>query len=112
MQNSGLVKIFSHSKRHILYDKVHARVIHDDVKESYKIIEQKLENKNLKVFAYPYEAYTKESIWILKISGIDMQVYDIGINYFNNFNTDYIKRINVSCETTGKEIINEINSTN
>ena len=41
-----------------------------------------------------------------------MQVYDIGINYFNNFNTDYIKRINVSCETTGKEIINEINSTN
>lgn len=112
MQNSGLVEIFSHSKRHIFYDKVPARVIRDDVAESYKIIEQKLGNKDLKVFAYPYGAYTKETVWVLKISGIDMQVYDIGMNYFNSFNKDYIKRINIPCEMTGKEIINEINNTN
>ena len=41
-----------------------------------------------------------------------MQVYDIGMNYANNFNNDYIKRINIPCEMTGKEIIEEINSTN
>lgn len=48
----------------------------------------------------PYGAYTKESVWALKMNGINMQMYDIGMNYFNNFNKDYIKRINIPCEMT------------
>ena len=112
MQESGLIEIFSHSKRHVFYDKLPIRMIRDDVIESYKIIEKNLGNKNLKVFAYPYGAYTKETVWTLKLNGIDMQVYDIGINYSNDFNNDYIKRINIPCEMTGIEIIEEINSTN
>lgn len=112
MQNSGLVEIFSHSKRHVFYDKLPVRAIRDDVLESYKIIEENLGSKNLKVFAYPYGAYTRESVWVLKLSGIDMQLYDIGMNYFNNFNNDYIIRINIPCEMTGAEIIEEINKTN
>lgn len=112
MQNSGLVEIFSHSKRHVFYDKLPARAIHDDVAESYKIIEEKLGSKNLKVFAYPYGAYTKETVWTLKINGIDMQVYDIGMNYFKNFDKDFVKRTNIPCEMTGAEIIEEINKTN
>ena len=112
MQNSGLVEIFSHSKRHVFYDKLPVKIIHDDVVESYKIIEEKLGNKYFRVFAYPYGAYTKETVWILKMNGIDMQVYDIGMNYFNKFNKDYIKRINIPCEMTGIEIIDEIDKTN
>lgn len=112
MQNSGLVEIFSHSKRHVFYDKLPVRVIRDEVTESYKIIEKKLGSKKIKVFAYPYGAYTKETVWTLKLNGTDMQVYDIGINYSNDFNNDYIKRINIPCEMTGTEIIEEINSTN
>lgn len=112
MQNSGLVEIFSHSKRHVFYDELSARVIHDDVIESYKVIEKNLGRKKLKVFAYPYGAYTKETVWTLKISGIDMQVYDLGINNFRELNKDYIKRINVPCEMTGKEIVEEIEKTN
>ena len=112
MQNSGLVEIFSHSKRHVFYDKLPVREIRDDVIESYKIIEKNLGSKNLKVFAYPYGAYTKATVWALKMNGIDMQVYDIGMNHFSNFNKDYIKRINIPCEMTGKEIIEEINQTN
>lgn len=112
MQKSGLVEIFSHSTKHVFYDKHPSRAIRDDVIESYKIIEEKLGSKDLRVFAYPYGAYTKETVWVLKISGIDMQVYDIGMNYFNNLNKDYIKRINVPCEMTGTEIIEEINKTN
>ena len=107
MQDSGLVEIFSHSKRHVFYDKLPVRMIRDDVVESYKIIEENLGRKDLKVFAYPYGAYTKETVWTLKLNGIDMQVYDIGMNYANNFNNDYIKRINIPCEMTGKEIIEE-----
>ena len=112
MQDSGLVEIFSHSKRHVFYDKFPVRMIRDDVIESYKIIEEKLGDKNLKVFAYPYGAYTKETVWTLKLNGIDMQIYDIGMNYSNDFNNNYIKRINIPCEMTGVEIIEEINKTN
>lgn len=68
--------------------------------------------KEFKVFAYPYGAYTRKTVWTLKISGIDMQVYDIGVNNFKNLNKDYIKRINVHCEMTGKEIIEEIKMAN
>ena len=112
MQDSGLAEIFSHSKRHVFYDKLPVRIIRDDVTQSYKIIEEHLGSKNLKVFAYPYGAYTKETVWTLKLNGIDMQVYDLGMNYSNDFNADYIKRINIPCEMTGSEIIEEINSTN
>ena len=112
MQKSGLVEIFSHSKRHIFYDRFSTRTIRDDVNESYKIIEKELGNKDFKVFAYPYGAYTNETVKALKNNGIDMQVYDIGINSFKNFNKDYIKRINIPCEMTGKEIIEEIEDCN
>ena len=40
-----------------------------------------------------------------------MQVYDLGINNFKTFNKNYIKRINIPCEMTGKEIIEEIENT-
>ena len=42
MQNSGLVEIFSHSKKHVFYNKLPVREIRDDVKESYKLIEEHL----------------------------------------------------------------------
>ena len=111
MQNSGLVEIYSHSKRHIFYDKFPAREIRDDVLESYKIIEENLGKKDLKVFAYPYGAYTNDTVRTLKNNGIDFQIYDVGMNYFKNFNKNYIKRINIPCEMTGKEIIDEIQIT-
>lgn len=108
MQNSGLIEIFSHSTKHIFYDKVPVREIRDDVLESYKIIEENLGKKDLKVFAYPYGAYTDKTVRALKNNGIDMQLYDIGINNFKNFDVNYVKRINIPCEMTGKEIIEEI----
>ena len=45
----------------VFYDRLPVRMIRDDVVESYKIIEENLGNKDLKVFAYPYGAYTKET---------------------------------------------------
>ena len=108
MQNSGLVEIFSHSKKHVFYDKRPVREIRDDVKESYEIIEEHLGKQNLKVFAYPYGTYTDETVRTLKNNGIDFQIYDIGINNFKNLDRHYIKRINIPCEMTGKEILEEI----
>lgn len=108
MQNSGLVEIFSHSKRHIFYHKVPIQEIRNDVIESYEIIEKNLGKKDFKAFAYPYGAYTSQTVKILRNSGIKMQLYDLGINNFKNFDEDYVKRINIPCDMTGKEIIEEI----
>lgn len=108
MKSSGLVGIFSHGKKHVFYDKLSVREIRDDVIESYKIIEKNLGKTNLKVFAYPYGAYTNDTVIVLKNNGIDFQLYDLGINYFDSFNKNFIKRINVPCEMTGREIIEEI----
>ena len=58
MQNSGLVEICSHSKKHVFYDKRSVREISDDVKASYEEIEKHLGKQDLKIFAYPYGAYT------------------------------------------------------
>lgn len=108
MQNSGLVEIFSHSKKHVFYDKRPVREIRDDVKESYELIEKNLGKQDLKVFAYPYGAYTKETVLVLKNNGIDFQIYDIGINNFKNLDRNYIKRINIPCDMTGEEIVAEL----
>ena len=108
MQNSGLIEIGSHSKKHVFYDKRPVRELRDDVKASYEQIENHLGKQDLKIFAYPYGAYTSETVKILKNNGVDVQVYDIGINHFKDFNKNAIKRINIPCEMTGKEIIEEI----
>ena len=78
METRDLV-FYSHSKRHIFYNRFSLKTIVSDVKNSYKDIEEKLGKRELKVFAYPYGAYTKQSVLALKLIGIDMQVYDIGI---------------------------------
>ena len=109
MQNSGLIEIFSHSKKHVFYNKLPVRELRDDVIESYKLIEKILGKQELHVFAYPYGAYTDETVRTLKNNGIDFQVYDIGGNNFKDLNKDFIKRINIPCEMTGKEIIEVIN---
>lgn len=108
MQNSGLIEIYSHSKRHIFYNKVPVRSLRDDVLESYQIIEENLGKKDLKVFAYPYGAYTVQSVKALKNNGMDMQIYDIGLNDFKDLDKHYLKRINIPCEMTGQEIMDMI----
>lgn len=37
-----------------------------------------------------------------------MKVYDLGVNNLKDFDKNFVKRINVPCEMTGKEIIEEI----
>ena len=110
MQNSGIVEIGSHSKKHVFYDKRSVRELRDDVKESYKEIEKNLGKQDLKIFAYPYGVYTNETVRTLKNNGIDFQIYDIGMNNFKDFDRNAIKRIDIPCEMTGKEIIAEIES--
>ena len=92
----------------VFYDKRSVRELRDDVKASYEEIEKHLGKQDLKIFAYPYGVYTNETVRTLKNNGMDFQIYDIGMNYFKNLDKYAIKRINIPCEMTGKEIIEEI----
>lgn len=55
-----------------------------------------------------YLGWTQETVRALKNNGIDFQLYDIGINNFKKLDRDFMKRINIPCEMTGQEIIEEI----
>lgn len=70
----------------IKYDRLPVRMIHDDVVESYKIIEENLGNKDLKVFAYPYGAYTKETskVFLEPLSRIELLTYGLRIRCSTN----------------------------
>lgn len=109
MQNSGLVEIFSHSRRHLFYTRLPLYEFYNDVLDSNKKIKENLGEKEFNAFAYPYGAYTRRMVILLNLSGIDMQLYDLGINNFKDFNSSYVKRINIPYEMTGIEIIQEIN---
>lgn len=53
MYDSGLVKIYSHGKRHIDYTTVSKQKLKDDVLYSYSQIEEHLNDTIFKAFAYP-----------------------------------------------------------
>ena len=67
MQESNLVEIFSHSSKHLFYNRLPLKELRNDLKQSYKEIEKHLGKQKLKVFAYPYGAYTKRECYCLKI---------------------------------------------
>ena len=91
MQESGLVEIFSHSKRHVFYNRLSVGALKSDVKKSYQDIEKHLGKQSLKVFAYPYGAYTKEMVFVLRLNELICKVYDLGVNNFKDFDKNYIK---------------------
>lgn len=49
MYDSGNVEIFSHSKRHVFYNRLPVRSLRDDVQKSYREIERHLGKIDLKV---------------------------------------------------------------
>lgn len=46
--------------------------------------------------------------WSVEYFCIKILSSDMGINNFKDLDRDFIKRINIPCEMTGKEIIEEI----
>lgn len=80
MEESGLVTIASHSINHPEFTKLSVEEATNNVKESYKIIEEKLGNKKTKIFTYPYGLYKDEQIQELSKEGYVQNLTDNKIN--------------------------------
>ena len=67
MYESGLVEIFSHSTKHVFYDRLPVRELKDDVNESYQEIEKHLGKQDLKVFCLSLWCLYKRKCFCFKI---------------------------------------------
>ena len=80
MQNTGLVTIASHSLNHEDFSKLNVNEALENVNNSYKIIEQKLEKNDTKIFTYPYGLHTDEQNITLEKNGYIQNLTDNKIN--------------------------------
>lgn len=110
MYESGLVKFYSHGKKHIDYTTVSLSKLKKDILESHETIEKELGAGVLKVFAYPYGICNKSTKDALKSVGFEIQVLTKygTVNKSDKLALTDIGRIKVENNTTGKRIISII----
>ena len=92
MKESGLVTIASHSMNHPEFTNLSIEEAVDNVKESYKIIEEKLGYETTKIFTYPYGLYKEEQLQELGKEGYVQNLTDNKINKSNNLNLSGLHR--------------------
>lgn len=92
MEESGLVKIASHGKRHIEYHKESRKTIQDETNEAYKHIEKKLGKRKQRIFCYPYGLYSEENIEALKEEGYIQLLTDNKVNNSKKLNLNKLHR--------------------
>jgi peptidoglycan/xylan/chitin deacetylase (PgdA/CDA1 family) len=78
MQNSGLVDICSHGKRHIAYNTIPINEFKNEILESFEVLDKNVGNNYLKIFAYPYGLYNQDMVDILKQNDINIQATGLG----------------------------------
>ena len=92
MEESGLVKIASHGKRHIEYNKEDKKTIKHETNEAYKHIDEKLGKRKQRIFCYPYGLYNEENIDALKEEGYIQLLTDNKVNNSKNLNLNKLHR--------------------
>lgn len=92
MKESGLITIASHSMSHPEFTNLSVEEAVDNVKESYKIIEEKLGEETTKIFTYPYGLYKEEQLQELGKEGYVQNLTDNKINKSNKLNLSGLHR--------------------
>ncbi len=95
MSDSGLVSINSHGKTHIFYDKETNETLAKHIEYAHNNIEKNLGKKVIKVFTYPYGAYTEENLKTLKNAGFVQNLTNDEINNSDTLNLYGLSRIYV-----------------
>lgn len=110
MQNSGLIDIQSHTVNHSKMSTLTKEQVIFEVTNSFKVIEEHLGERQIKVFAYPEFKHTKETQKTLKDLGVSYQMTNLAKP--DNFGNHYedTKRIHVQHTTSGEDLIKMIES--
>lgn len=110
MQQSGLVEILSHSKRHVAAPSLPVAQFAQEVNTSLTELRFILEQNVLKVFAYPYGLYNDQTVQALAQDGMLAQNTGLGINWMSSLDLSSILRIGVPYGYTGADLIAQIES--
>jgi len=112
MYDSGLVKIYSHGKRHIDYTTVSKQELIDDILYSHSQIEEHLDTTVFKAFAYPSGRVTSNTKQWLNEIGFETQILTKygTVNKSTNLDLTDIGRIRCQQDVTGEKILKTINN--
>ena len=92
MKDSGLITIASHSTNHPDFSELSTEDAIKNVNQTYKIIEEKLGDEDIKIFTYPYGLYKEEQIQEFEKLGYVQNLTDNKINKSNNLNLSRLHR--------------------
>jgi|GEM_PF-1131275 len=104
MEDSGLIKIYSHYPLHIDVTNIEAAEYTNMLKKSIETLETVLDKKDFYFFAYPYGFYNKEKYDLTKEAGYKLQAIQT-VTYNGN---DLIIRHNVTQITNVLDLISSI----
>lgn len=104
MEDSGLIKVYSHYPIHIDVRNVEATEYTNMLHKSIETLETVLDKKNFYFFAYPYGYYNEEKYHLTQEAGFKLQAIQ-SINYKGN---DLVVRYNVTHTTNVLKLISNI----
>lgn len=102
MEDSRLIKIYSHYPLHIDVRDIEASEYTIMLKKSIETLETVLDKKDFYFFAYPYSFYTEEKYKLTKEAGYKLQAVQI---LYHDCGDDLIVRYNISYLTDVLEMI-------
>ena len=74
MEQSGLVRIYSHYPSHVDLTQVEAAELETELRRSLDTLEGVLDRKNIYFFAYPHGAYNESTVAAVSTAGYAMQL--------------------------------------
>ena len=108
MEASGLIDIQSHTLTHANMSLKTTNYKHE-ITESFKLIEENLGERDIKVLCYPQFLSNWQSRNTAKELGIDFQITTLATIHNNDYIPTQLHRIHTHNLMNGKQLLNEIN---
>lgn len=108
MEKSGIIEIQNHSRYHGSHDTMAYNDLVESVISAQKMIDHKLGEREVKVFAYPGGRFNEFTRKVLKNLGFHMQITSLNGTVSRYSDMSNINRISVHHGMTGKDVVNKI----
>lgn len=108
MEDSGIIEIQNHSRYHGRHDTMNYNDLVESVMNAQKMIDDKLGERQVKVFAYPGGRFNDFTRKVIKQLGFDMQMTSLNGTASRYSDMSNINRISIQHGMTGKDVVNKI----
>ena len=108
MEASGLIDIQSHTYSHADMSIASEEKIREELEISFKLIEDNLGIRDIKVLCYPQYRSSEQSRKIATDMGVVFQVTNLASRYNRVYDSSQLHRIHVKDTTTPQELIDNI----